>query len=172
MNMFANRDAVEWFLDAIWPLIKTEVPEARFHAVGARPSPRILEAAAAGDGVEAPGFVDDVRPLVGRCAVYIVPLRVGGGTRLKMVDAMAQGKAIVATSLGAEGIDGENGKHFLLADDPATFARTVVGLLRDADARAKLGAAARQRAVERYAWPIIGDKLLACYEQVIQDSRR
>jgi sugar transferase (PEP-CTERM/EpsH1 system associated) len=172
MNMFANRDAVEWFLDAIWPRIKAAVPEVKFFAIGQRPSPRVLAAAAADPAVEAPGFVDDVRPWVARSAVYVVPLRVGGGTRLKMVDAMAQGKAIVATTIGAEGIEGVDGEHFLLADEPEQFAQAVVRLLRDKQAMRKLGAAARKRAEERYAWPILGQRLAEHYERVIEDSRR
>lgn len=166
MNMFANRDAVEWFLDAIWPRIKAAVPAVRFFAVGQRPSARVLQAVASDPSIEAPGFVDDVRPWVAKSAVYVVPLRVGGGTRLKMVDAMAQGKAIVATSLGAEGIDGENGRHFLLADEPEQFAQTVVRLLGDAEERRRLGRAARERAEQRYAWPILGQQLAAHYEEV------
>jgi polysaccharide biosynthesis protein PslH len=172
MNMFANRDAVEYFLDHIWPRIKAAVPGVRFFAVGSRPSPRVLEAAASDAAVEAPGFVDDVRPWVARSAVYVVPLRVGGGTRLKMVDAMAQGKAIVATSLGAEGIDGKHGEQFMLADDPETFARSVIDLLQDKAARLRLGAAARKRAEERYAWPILGAHLGDLYRQVIKETSR
>jgi glycosyltransferase involved in cell wall biosynthesis len=168
MNMFANRDAVEWFLEAIWPRIRAAVPDAKFHAIGAHPSRKLLEAAAAGIGVDAPGFVKDVRPTVGRSSVYVVPLRVGGGTRLKMVDAMAQGKAIVATSVGAEGIHGDDRTHFVLADEPARFADTVIGLLRDATERQRLGAAARQRAVDRYAWPGLASRLADGYATAIR----
>lgn len=172
MNMFANRDAVEWFLDNIWPQIKAAVPGVRFFAVGSRPSARVLQAAASDSAVQAPGFVDDVRPWVARSAVYVVPLRVGGGTRLKMVDAMAQGKAIVATSLGAEGIDGKHGEQFMLADDPESFAHTVIGLLKDPAARRRLGAAARLRAEQRYAWPILGAHLSELYRQVVKETAR
>lgn len=172
MNMFANRDAVEWFADAIWPLIKSRVPQVRFLAVGSRPSARVLELARKGGAdVEAPGFVPDVRPWVARAAVYVVPLRVGGGTRLKMVDAMAQGKAIVATRVGAEGIRGEDGVHFELADEPKTFADAVVRLLEDSEARRRLGRAARERAEDTYAWRLIGKALSAEYERVIADRR-
>ena len=169
MNMFANRDAVEWFLESIWPRVRAEVPEAKFHAIGAHPSRKLLDAAAAGIGVDAPGFVKDVRPVVGSSAVYVVPLRVGGGTRLKMVDAMAQGKAIVATRVGAEGIQGDDGTHFVLADEPKDFADAVIGLLRDSSARQRLGAAARQRAVDRYAWPSLASRLVAGYEQAVRE---
>ena len=171
MNMFANRDAVEWFLESIWPLVKREVPEARFFAIGQRPSERVLEAAARDPSVEAPGHVADVRPWVARAAVYIVPLRVGGGTRLKMVDAMAQGKAIVATRVGAEGIKGDDGRHFVLADEPEAFAREVVRLLRDPAARARLAAEARARAEDTYAWSILGGTLVDAYRGVIAGAR-
>jgi polysaccharide biosynthesis protein PslH len=167
MNMFANRDAVEWFLEAIWPRVKAVMPEARFYAIGSRPSAKLLAAAAADPHVEAPGFVDDVRPWVSRAAVYVVPLRVGGGTRLKVVDAMAQGKAIVSTTVGAEGVEGEDGRHFLLRDDPQSFADTVVELLRDPARRRQLGSDARDRAVERYSWPLLADRLAGHYARVI-----
>lgn len=166
MNMFANRDAVEWFLDAIWPRVRSAVPNVRFLAVGTRPSKRVLDAAARDAQVEAPGFVDDVRPWVARAGVYVVPLRVGGGTRLKMVDAMAQGKAIVATTVGAEGIDGRDGEQFVLADEPVAFADAVIRLLEDATERQRLGRAARARAEERYAWPILGRELASIYSRV------
>lgn len=172
MNMFANRDAVEWFIDAIWPRIKAAVPDVRFFAIGQRPSPRIVAAAASDPAIKAPGFVDDVRPWVAKSAVYVVPLRVGGGTRLKMVDAMAQGKPIVATSVGAEGIDGENGKHFLLADDAESFARTVIDLLRDQNRRKQLGASARERAEQRYAWPMLSEALARHYARVVEEAKR
>lgn len=171
MNMFANRDAVEWFIESIWPLVKREVPDVRFFAIGQRPSAKVVDAAARDPSIEVPGHVSDVRPWVARSAVYVVPLRVGGGTRLKVVDAMAQGKAIVATTVGVEGIVGEDGRHFVLADEPAAFAREVVRLLRDPLERARLGAAARARAEDTYAWRILGGSLVGAYERVIAGAR-
>jgi glycosyltransferase involved in cell wall biosynthesis len=167
MNMFANRDAVDWFLEEIWPRILAAEPDTRFHAIGQNPSARLLAAARASDSVTAPGFVPDIRPWVAKSAVYVVPLRVGGGTRLKMVDAMAQGKAIVATSLGAEGIDGTPGVHFLVADTPEDFAAAVIGLLRDAPRRQALGGAARERASTHYAWPRLGEAQLEVYRHAL-----
>lgn len=172
MNMFANRDAVEWFLAEIWPRVKAAVPGVRFYAIGQDPSPLVRQAAREDDAVEAPGFVTDIRPWVAKSAVYVVPLRVGGGTRLKMVDAMAQGKAIVATGVGAEGIRGEHGEHFLLADDPAQFAREVIALLHDDARRAWLGRNARARVEEVYAWPLLGDQLAQLYAQVASEHRQ
>jgi sugar transferase (PEP-CTERM/EpsH1 system associated) len=171
MNMFANRDAVEWFLDDVWPEVLREVSEARFVAIGQRPSPKILAMAARDPSVSVPGHVPDVRPWVGPAAVYVVPMRVGGGTRLKVLDAMAQGKALVATNLGAEGIEAEDGRHLVLADTASDFARRVVELLRDPERRHELGEAARQRAEERYAWPVIGRRLVEAYTMAIEASR-
>ena len=167
MNMFANRDAVMWFLAEMWPLLKQRVPELRFYAVGQAPPSELLEIAAADPSVEAPGFVDDIRPWVAKSAVYIVPLRVGGGTRLKLVDAMAQGKAIVSTSVGCEGLHVTNGKEILIADEPDVFVEKVLALLGDDYKRQALGDAARALVVDRYAWPSLGAKLLEGYRQVL-----
>lgn len=171
MNMFANRDAVEWFIDAIWPRIKAKVPNAKFLAVGQRPSTRVRTAAAEDPSIEAPGFVPDVRSWVERASVYVVPLRVGGGTRLKVLDAMAQGKAIVATRIGAEGIVGEHGAEFIFADDPDAFANAVIDVLKDKALRERLGVAARARAESDYAWPILGRRLAVEYARVLEERR-
>jgi len=171
MNMFANRDAVEWFLDAVWPMIKSQVPDVRFFAIGQRPSPRVLDAAGRDGSVLAPGHVPDVRPWVEKAAVYVVPMRVGGGTRLKIVDAMAQGKAIVSTKLGAEGIEGEDGVHFVLADEPRDFAARVVEMLSRPDLRRQLGEAARACVESRYSWGRLGQRLGDAYAEVVAEYR-
>lgn len=168
MGMFANRDAVHWFIDSIWPLVKAKVPNARFLAIGKKASQYALESAQRDPSIEVPGFVPDVRPFVERSAIYVVPMRVGGGTRLKVVDAMAQGKAIVSTSLGVEGIDGRDGEHFVVADDAATFAEKIVHLLNAPDERLRLGTAARLRAEEAYCWKSLGRQLDTVYTQVAQ----
>ena len=167
MNMLANRDAVMSFLRETWPAIARAVPAARFYAVGQDP-PRELQTIAESDPrVIVTGYVDDIRPLVRKAAVYVVPLRVGGGTRLKVLDAMASGKAIVSTSIGCEGLDVVAGLHLLVADTPADFARTTIELLADPARRAELGEAARARVSERYAWPVVGEQLMAAYDQAI-----
>ena len=133
---------------------------------------RLQEAASRDPAVEAPGFVDDVRPSVARAAICIVPLRVGGGTRLKVLDAMAQGKAIVSTTLGAEGIDVQDGEHLVLADDAGAFADRIVRLLQCPAERLRLGEAARKRAEERYSWPRIGVQLAEVYARAIANGSR
>lgn len=167
MNMFANRDAVMWFLNEMWPKLKLRVPELRFFAVGQNPPPELLEMTASDSSIEAPGFVDDVRPWVAKSAVYVVPLRVGGGTRLKLVDAMAQGKAIVSTSIGCEGLHVTDGKEILIADEPDEFVEKVLDLLNDESRRHALGDDARSRVVDQYAWPSLGKKLVQGYLDVL-----
>lgn len=171
MNMFANKDAVMWFLEAMWPRLKKSVPELEFYAVGQDPPEDLRQLAAKDPSIHVTGFVDDVRPLVAKSAVYVVPLRVGGGTRLKVVDAMAQGKAIVSTAVGCEGIRVTHGKDILIADEPEPFADHVLSLLQDEQKRLALGDAARSLAESDYAWPSLGDKLIEGYEQVLSETR-
>jgi sugar transferase (PEP-CTERM/EpsH1 system associated) len=167
MNMFANRDAVMHFLSEIWPLIRAAEPGVRFFAVGQDP-PRELKAIAERDPqVIVTGFVDDIRPLVRQAGVYVVPLRVGGGTRLKVLDAMAMGKALVSTSVGCEGIAVAPGTQLMIADTPDSFAQATVALLRDPARRLALGQAARQLVEQRYAWPVVGAQLLQAYQDAI-----
>lgn len=167
MNMFANRDGVDWFLENVWPILKSKVRELRFVAIGQQPTERLVQVSRQDPDVEAPGFVADVRPAVATAAVFLVPLRVGGGTRLKVLDAMAQGKAIVSTTLGAEGINVSNGRHLLLADDAESFAARIVELLGNAALRRSLGEAAREQVVRHYAWRNLGLRLSEAYESAI-----
>ena len=164
MNMFANRDAVMYFLTEIWPLVREKVPGARFYAVGQEPPRELVAFGERDPQVVVTGFVDDIRPYVQKAAVYVVPLRVGGGTRLKVLDSMASGKALVSTSIGCEGIEVRPGEHLEVADTPETFARTTLAVLGDAERRRVLGAAARGLVEQRYAWQVIGDQLMQAYE--------
>lgn len=167
MNMFANRDAVMHFVDNIWPAVKAARPDARFDIVGQDPPAELLQRAQRDSGLRIHGYVDDVRPLVRKAAVYVVPIRVGGGTRLKVLDALAQGKAIVSTAVGCEGIQVTERKDILIEDEPAAFARQVVALLNDPAWRRELGVAARGLAESRYAWGPIGERLAEAYERAI-----
>jgi sugar transferase (PEP-CTERM/EpsH1 system associated) len=172
MNMFANRDAVMYFLTAIWPLIRARVPEVRFFAVGQDPPEELTTFANHDSSVVVTGYVEDIRPHVRQAAVYVVPLRVGGGTRLKVLDAMAMGKAMVSTSIGCEGLAVRSGAHLLVADTPDAFAASTVSLLRDADRRRALGRAARQLVEEHYAWTVVGRQLLDAYEHARATKRQ
>ncbi len=158
MDWLPNEDAVSYFCREILPRIRTDEPEATFTVVGRAPTPAVRRLADE-HRITVTGRVDDVRPYVNDAAVYVVPLRIGGGTRLKIFEAMAMGKAVVSTTVGAEGLPVENGEHLLLADEPHVFARSVVRLIRDVDRRRALEAAARTLVVDRYDWSAVAGEL-------------
>lgn len=155
MDWYPNEDGILSFLEGAWPRIRREAPNTTLTVVGRNPRPRLARAAAKAGGVTVTGTVDDVRPFVGRASVYVAPLRVGGGTRLKLFEALAMGKAVVATRLAAEGLPIVPGEHYVAADDPADFAAAVVGLLADPGRRAALGSAGRRLVEERFSWPSV-----------------
>jgi len=172
MNMFANRDAVLWFCAEVWPRITASVPDVRFFAVGQDPPPELRELSVKDPRITVTGFVDDIRPYVSQAAVYVVPLRVGGGTRLKVLDAMASGKALVSTAIGCEGIAVRPGEHLLVADTPEAMAASTIALLNDPARRQTLGAAARRLVEQRYAWRVVGGQLLEAYRDAAARQRR
>jgi polysaccharide biosynthesis protein PslH len=163
LTMFANLDAVLHFLRDIWPRIVAQQPDVRFYAVGRHPPAEVRAFAERDPNIVVTGYLEDIRPTVASAAVYVVPLRVGGGTRLKVLDAMAMGKAMVSTSIGCEGIDVRPGEHLLVADTPEAFADATVALLRDPGRRQTLGRAARAKAEATYAWERVGEQLLDAY---------
>jgi protein-tyrosine-phosphatase/glycosyltransferase involved in cell wall biosynthesis len=152
MDWLPNEDAALYFIEAILPRVRRMAPQARLVVVGRNPSPRLLAAAAAA-GVRVTGTVEDVRPHLAAAAVCVVPLRVGGGTRLKIFEALAMGKAVVSTTIGAEGLPLQPGIHYVRADDPDRFAVEVVALLREPGRRRSLGEAGCRLVRERYSWP-------------------
>jgi glycosyltransferase involved in cell wall biosynthesis len=166
MDWYPNEDATLHLIDSILPLVRRELPDAALTVVGRNPSPR-LRAAAEAAGATVTGMVPDVRPHVGEGAVVVVPLRVGGGTRLKIFEALAMGKAVVSTAIGAEGLPLVSGEHFLEADEPAAFAAAVVALLRDEARRHALGAAGRELVVERYSWDHVGREFARLCEEAV-----
>jgi glycosyltransferase involved in cell wall biosynthesis len=160
-----NVDGVIHFIRNIWPRIAEANPEARCKIIGGRPPPSLL--ALAGSRVELTGFVSDLRPHLAEAAAVVVPLRLGGGTRLKIVEAMAMGKAIVSTTLGAEGIEAVAGRDLLVEDEPVAFADAVNRLLVQPSLAARIGQSARQLAVERYAWSAAARALEDFYHQIL-----
>jgi glycosyltransferase involved in cell wall biosynthesis len=165
MSTFPNIDGALWFLKEIWPRIAAERPDARCRILGKGATKAVLDMA--GPRVEIVGFVEDLRPHLASAAALVVPLRLGGGTRLKIVEGMAMGKAIVSTKLGAEGIDAVPQRDILIADEPAIFAKSVVQLLGDSALAKAIGASARQVAVERYAWSAAAAKLDGFYRELL-----
>jgi polysaccharide biosynthesis protein PslH len=158
MDWMPNEDAICYFLHSVLPLIRRAVPDVRFSAVGRYPSDKLRALAAETPGVCVTGRVKDIRPYVSEASVYVVPLRVGSGTRLKIFEAMAMGKAIVSTTLGAEGLPVRNGVNLLLGDTAEEFAQKVISVLRDPLRRKALGSAARRLVEERYSWSAVASE--------------
>lgn len=167
MGWFPNRDGVEWFLREVFPRVLIMRPDAEFVLVGKHDGLQIPADVAS--HVTLAGFVPDLRPAVHSASVYVVPLRAGSGTRLKVLEAMALGKAIVTTSVGSEGIVLRDRQSALYADDATGFADAVVSLLETPSLRERLAKAARACAELHYGWDSIGNDLLAFYEPLLPD---
>jgi glycosyltransferase involved in cell wall biosynthesis len=163
MDFRPNVDAAIWFADEILPLLRRELPLAHVSFVGQHPNNQV-RALASHPGVEVTGWVADTRPYIADAAVYAVPLRMGGGTRLKVLEAMAMGKAIVSTTLGAEGINCKPGQELEIADRPEEFARAIVTLMRDSARRKELGESARRLVEAQYDWSAIIPKFEEIYQ--------
>jgi polysaccharide biosynthesis protein PslH len=170
MDWLPNQDAIFYFADAILPLIREHSPEVFLDVVGRNPSRKLQALAESEKRIRLTGWVDDIRPFVGRGSVCIVPLRIGGGTRLKIFEAMAMGKAVVSTSVGAEGLAVRSGENIVLADTPNDFAQAVISLLRDRARRQQLGAAARTLVQEHYSWTIVANDFARALQEVIISS--
>lgn len=163
MDWEPNIDAMEWFCREIWPTIVLQFPQATFQIVGRNPHPRVKQLACA--TVEVTGTVPSVADYLRDAAVVIVPLRIGGGTRLKIFEAMAMGKALVSTTIGAEGLDVTSGENCILADDPSSFGDSILTLLSDVQLRRKYEKAAAALAA-RYDWSNIARQ----FEEVLQQA--
>ncbi|HOW36375.1 MAG TPA: glycosyltransferase family 4 protein [Candidatus Omnitrophota bacterium] len=159
MSWFPNRDAVLYFVKEIYPLIKKEIPNVSFWIVGKGPTDEIKALPESDTSIHVTGFVDDVQPLVWQSICFVVPLRVGSGTRLKILEAMAMGKTVVSTRIGAEGIEAVPEKHILLADAPQIFADQVIRLLKDENLRRSIEKESRRFIEEKYSWDKICEDL-------------
>jgi len=160
-----------YFCRHVLPLIRSDEPAVRFSIVGRAPTTAVRKLADE-SGVHVTGRVDDVRPYVNDAAVYVVPLRIGGGTRLKIFEAMAMGKAVVSTTVGAEGLPVTHGEHVLLADEPHAFAHAVVHLMRDVERRERIGSAARELVLTRYDWSAVAGTLEEALKRVALGQAR
>lgn len=164
MSYVPNIDAVEFFCAEILPRVAAVVPDVRLTIVGANPPPAVQRLA--GPRVTVTGFVPDVRPYYAGALAVVVPLRVGGGIRMKILEGMALGAAMVSTTIGAEGLGLADGRDLLMADTADAFAEAVVRLIRDPALRAALGVQGRQTAVERFSWDAAGRTLTGIYESL------
>jgi polysaccharide biosynthesis protein PslH len=170
LSYFPNIDGVSYFVREIWPRIAETHPKARLKIIGGEAARPLLELAQ--PGIELTGFVPDLRPHLAEATAVVVPLRLGGGTRLKIVEAMAMGKAIVSTTLGMEGIEAVPRRDLLVEDQPAAFADAVNRLLAEPSLAACIGQSARELAVQRYAWSGGAKALESFYREILDGSAR
>jgi glycosyltransferase involved in cell wall biosynthesis len=167
LGWFPNKDALDHFCEDILPPLRHQVGAIPIRWVG-RASPEEVERYRDLYEIEVTGYVDDVRPYLASAACYVIPMRVGGGTRLKLLDAWAMGKAIVSTTQGVEGTEAIHGTNALIVDDPREFASHVTRVLMDADLRERLGRAGRATAERLYSWSVIRDRQADLYRKVIE----
>lgn len=170
MDWLPNEDGIFYFATEILPLIQRQIPDVTLFVVGRKPSRHLQNLADRVPSIQVTGWVEDVRPYLARSAVCIVPLRIGGGTRLKIFEAMSMAKPVVSTSIGAEGLPVKNNEHIVLADNPTSFADSTVRLLHDASRREQLGRAARHLVEENYSWATVSRYFALALEGVVDQA--
>lgn len=152
MDWMPNIDGIAEFVRTVYPRIKSRCPSVKLTIIGRNPAPAVLQLQSEDSSIHVTGTVDDVRPYMSRAAVSIVPLRVGGGTRIKIFEAMAMGIPVVSSTIGAEGLPVHDGKNIFIADDPETFAEHVVSLFNKPEVAASMGLAGKQMVTEKFSW--------------------
>jgi polysaccharide biosynthesis protein PslH len=170
LNWYPNVSAVQMLLGDIWPALKRAVPDLRLDIVGSAPPRAILERAATLADVTVHGFVDDVRPLLEAATLYVCPIRDGGGTKLKLLDAFAMQKCVVAHPVACEGIAAAPGEEVVLADTAAAFVDAITRLLAEPERRSAIGRAARELVVARYGFDAIGARLCEVLEAAAEGA--
>jgi polysaccharide biosynthesis protein PslH len=163
MDWLPNEDAVLYFAAEIFPQIRRRYPNATFTIVGRRPTDKVRRLTQTA-GIEVTGTVEDVRPYYRKATALVVPLRIGGGSRLKILEAMSAGVPVVSTSIGCEGLDVQNDEHLLITDDPNQFAEKTIELLADQNLQTRMAVNARHRVVQKYSWASMADRLAAVYD--------
>lgn len=163
LDQLANKGAITYFFESIWPQLTDRMKNVEINVVGKNPPAWLVRLSQHDPRVHVPGFVDDVRPYFQKSTVFVCPITDGGGTRLKILDALAMGMPIVSTTFAASGLRLYDGKHLLLADTPADFVSKVCRLLSDKAQRADLTLASREVVVSAYAWEVIGQRLRDAY---------
>ncbi len=166
MNYLPNIDAMELFCQQILPLVKKSIPDVKLTIVGLNPVPKVM--ALAGDGITVIKNARDLVPHYQQSAVSVVPLRGGGGTRLKILESMALGRPVVSTTIGCEGLEVHDGEHLFIADDPLSFANRIIKLLKDSDTRKGMIKRGRLLVEKVYDWDVIAKKLLKVYSSLAQ----
>lgn len=167
MGYYPNEDAVLYLHKDILPSVRSQIPNIKTIIVGKEPSPNILKLAIEDRSINVTGFVEDVRPYLRPDAVYVVPLRYGSGTRLKVLEAMAMEMAVVSTSIGCEGIDVEHNANIIIEDSPNAYAAAIIRLLKYAEQRKRLAKAGRQLVLQKYDWNIVAKPLDELYRRML-----
>ena len=164
LDLYPNREAMNFFFDAIWPRLTRRLGNVEVCIVGRKPPKRLQRLSAMDDRIDVPGFVEDVRPYFRKATAYVCPMNDGGGTRLKILDALAMGVPLIATSFACSGLSLENEKHVLLAETPDEFVYQIERVLTDAPLRKRLAATGRELVERVYSWSAIGQSLIEAYE--------
>jgi polysaccharide biosynthesis protein PslH len=165
-----NVDGVLWFAREVYPLVKAAVPAAGFAVVGARPPASVRQLSVAEPSINVTGYVEDPQPFLEQAAALIVPVRAGGGMRVKILEALARGLPIVSTTIGYEGIALEPGRHLLVGDTPAAFAEALIAILRDPALGTGLAAAGRAVAEQVYDWRVVNPQLEQLYAAALEHA--
>lgn len=168
---YPNKEGIYYFFNEIYPKIKTKAPKVKLNIVGGGVTDQLRAYAADDPSIKILGFVESPLPYIQRAAVFVAPLLSGGGTKLKVLEAMSVGKAIVSTSVGVEGIEGTDKEHFLVADTPDDFSEKVVDLLKNRPMREFLGSNARTLAKQKYDWKNIWLKSDEIYQELFRQTR-
>ena len=172
MDWLPNEDGIRYYTEQILPIIRQSIPDASLTVVGRNPYPSLIELSKKDSLISVTGRVEDVRPYMEGAAVYIVPLRVGGGTRLKIFEAMAMGKAIVSTTIGAEGLPVRDGVELRIADTPETFAAIVVELLKNPQMASDMGRQASEIVRAKFGWSGVAQRFTEICEITIRDYEK
>lgn len=159
LDQYSNMDAILYFCRNIWPIVRERFPKIRFSIIGNNPPRKLLELAENDERIEVLGYVDDVRPYFSKATISVCPIRDGGGTRIKILDAMAMGMPIISTSIGCEGIDITPGENVLIANTTEDFIESLERITTDENLRKNLSELARKNVENKYSWNIIGEKL-------------
>ena len=170
MDWLPNEDAIFFFVNDILPRLNDRVANVKLVVVGRNPSPRLINVLKNYCEVELTGRVEDIRPYIAKSALYIVPIRIGGGTRMKIYEAMAMGKTIVSTSIGAEGLPVRNGENIVIEDDPIRFGGKIVDLLGNMQKRKEIGVAAYDFVYENFTWQKVAEKFSEICQKTIRGN--
>jgi glycosyltransferase involved in cell wall biosynthesis len=170
LKYLPNIDGLKFFIHDVMPLLQERVPDVVLRVVGRGPGPEIRELHAP-PHIEITGEVDDLEPYYRQCALTVVPLRSGGGTRLKILESMAYGRPVVSTTLGAEGLELEPERDLLIADQPEALAESIARLLNDPQARNAMAERARRQVEKQYDWAAIAQRMMTTYHQMLNNQR-